>query len=408
MLAALRDCSWLTEARARTYGAIVIIMTVLLFAAMFVTADGNLDLSGKPLGTDFSEIWVAGRSVLAGHPESPFDPWSHAAAQAQAFGSGNSFYGWHYPPYFLAVATISALMPYLIALVVWQISSLTFYLGVMWRILPGTTAMIGAAAFPAVYVNMGHGHNGFLTAGLLGSALLCVPGRPILSGVLFGLLAYKPQFGLVVPLALLAGGYWRTIVAGMVTLVVMTAASVAAFGVESWVAFEQSLTFTRTVVLEDGNTGWEKIQSTFAAVRMWGAPVPLAYTVQALTSTAVLAAVFWVWRMQTDRRLRGAAVLAATLLATPYCLDYDLMLLGPALAFLVAYGMERGFLPWERTALAAIWALPLFARIVAQHTAVPIGLFSIMGVFALTLRRAALDVNKLLADRSLGVGSGRS
>src|SRR6202023_3344335 len=85
-----------------------------------------------------------------------------------------------------------------------------------------------AAAFPAIFVNLGHGQNGFLTAGLLGAALLSLPRRPLLSGILFGLLAYKPQFGLLIPIALLAGGQWRaTISAGLTVVALMTVATLA-------------------------------------------------------------------------------------------------------------------------------------------------------------------------------------
>jgi len=386
-LLAARDGTWLTADRIRTYGLTMIGLYVAVFVGVFATAHGNLDLTGKPVGTDFSQVWVAGRSVLAGHPEAPFDPRRHAMAQHLFFGASDSFYGWHYPPYFLAVATLAALLPYLPALVLWQASTLTFYLLVMRRILPGRMALIGAASFPAVYVNLGHGHNGFLTAGLMGSALLSLETRPYLAGALFALVAYKPQFGLVVPVALVAGRYWRAIAGAVAMLAAMTAASIAAFGVGSWLAFRQSLAFTRSVVLEQGNTGWEKIQSVFAAVRMWGGSISAAYVAQTIVSLCVLAAIAWVWFRPCDRRLRGAALLAGSLLTTPYCLDYDMMLLGPALALLVSFGLEHGFRRWEITGLAAIWLAPLLARLAAQYLLVPLGLTAILALFALCLPR---------------------
>ena len=103
---------------------------------------------------------------------------------------------------------------------VWQGASFALYLGVIAAILAklrrenGAIAQLWlpvAAAFPAVFINLGHGQNGFLTAGLLGAALLSLPRRPLLSGILFGLLAYKPQFGLLIPVALLVAGQWRAI-----------------------------------------------------------------------------------------------------------------------------------------------------------------------------------------------------
>jgi len=66
-------------------------------------------------------------------------------------------------------------------------------------------------------------------------------------------------------------------------------------------------------------------------------------------------------------------LIVASLLSTPYCLDYDLTVLGPALALLVSYGVARGFPPYGKTLLALIWTLPLFARPLAAGLDVPTG-----------------------------------
>src|SRR5258708_1533102 len=147
-------------------------------------------------------------------------------------------------------------------------------------ILPRPETWLIAAAFPAVFVNIGHGQNGFLTAALLGGALHWLDRRPWLAGLLIGCLAYKPQFGVLIPIALLAGGRWRTIGAAMVTVAALVAISFVTLGGGVWHAFADSMNFTQTVVLEQGDTGWEKIQSVFSAARMWGAGAHLAYTAQ--------------------------------------------------------------------------------------------------------------------------------
>ena len=143
-----------------------------------------------------------------------------------------------------------------------------------------------ALAFPAVLINVGHGHNGFLTAALLGGGLVILDRRPLAAGILFGLMAYKPQFGLMIPIALAAGGYWRTFAAAAVTAVLLTLVTTLVFGVQVWHAFFVGAEFTRTVVLEQGDTGWHKIQSIFSWARMWGAPVPLAYAIQGAATLA--------------------------------------------------------------------------------------------------------------------------
>ena len=54
------------------------------------------------------------------------------------------------------------------------------------------------------------GQNGFLTAALIGGRRCCNwRTRPLLAGLLLGLLTYKPHFGLLFPVALIFGGYWR-------------------------------------------------------------------------------------------------------------------------------------------------------------------------------------------------------
>jgi hypothetical protein len=379
----------------RNYSVILLAYYVLIFVVVILTAHGDLDGANRPIGTDFSQVWVAGRSVLAGHAESPFNAVTHAAAMARAFGPGTPFYGWHYPPYFLMIATVLALLPYLPALLAWQASTLALYGFAMTRIVRRRPALLCALAFPAVYVNLGHGHNGFLTAALLSFGCLWLGRRDFLAGVMFGLVAYKPQFGLVVPVALLASGAWRSLAAGAATVAVMTAATLAWFGVGVWRAFVDNLAFTRHVVLEQGNTGWAKIQSVFSAVRMQGGSVALAYGAQSVVSLAVLGLLACLWFSGADRRLKAAALLPAALLTTPYCLDYDMMLLGPAIAFFAAVIVERGARNWEVTGLALVWLAPLVARVGGDALHVPIGLAAILGMFGMAVRRGLREKSLL-------------
>jgi Glycosyltransferase family 87 len=167
---------------------------------LVVTANGPVDALGRPLGTDFSNVYAAGTYVLEGKPQAPFDPALQYAREQAIFGPDTPFYGWHYPPFFLFVAAGLAL------LTLWTRAG-----GVADRDLPcsisfrsalaaapirgGTTndnrtvpalAPLLAAAFPAVFVNLSHGHNGFLTAALMDAALVTLDRRPVVAGVLFG------------------------------------------------------------------------------------------------------------------------------------------------------------------------------------------------------------------------------
>ena len=394
MMENLRSGIWLTADRLRAYPAILLIGLVLALGSLFATSDGKMDRFDRPLGTDFSQVWTAGTEVLQGKPEMAYDNRAHAQRQRDIFGPKTQFYGWHYPPYFLGIAGLLAMLPYLAALLLWQAATLGLYLAGIGAILrrtvqPAALWIVAALGFPAVFVNIGHGHNGFLTAALLTGALLTLDHKPWLAGLLCGLLAYKPQLALIVPVALAAGGYWRVLLAGAATCAAMTLASLAAFGTGVWQGFYDSLAFTREVVLERGSTGFEKIQTVFAAVRLMGGNVDLAYAGQAISTLATLAIVASLWRSAADFRLKAAALLAATLLTTPYALDYDMMVLGPAIAFAVMHGLERGFRPFEISLLALVWMVPLLARSMGSALHLPLGV-TVTALFFASLIAAAL------------------
>jgi hypothetical protein len=381
--------NWLTLARMRGYSLIVLAAGLIAIGAVLVTAKGLNDYQGRPIGTDFSNVYAAGKSVLAGRPAAPFRPELQHEQEKSIFGPETPFYGWHYPPVFLALAALLALLPYLAALALWQAASLALYLWNVLAIARDRRALLPALAFPAVFINLSHGQNGFLTAALIGGGLLLLDSSPVLAGILIGLLVYKPQFGLLIPLVLIASGRWRAFFAAAATVLAVCAATYLLYGAETWSAFRESLAFTRTVVLEQGGTGFFKIQSPFAAVRLWGAPIPAAYAVQAACTLAAAALVIWLWRGKAPLAVQSAALIAACLFATPYSLDYDLVVMGPALAFLAADGIRRGFLPWEKTLLAFCWFAPFVTRFVAEYTGIPLGLIALFALFALALRRAA-------------------
>ena len=163
------------------------------------------------------------------------------------------------------------------------------------------------------------------------------------------------------------------------------------FGGSSWSAFRDSLEFTRTVVLEQGGTGFHKIQSPFAAMRLIGAPVEVAYAAQlaAICTAAVLVVILW--GSEVAFALKAAALLTGALLATPYLLDYDLMVMAPAIAFVAAHGLKHGFIDYEKSVLAFCWIAPLISRTLAEIIFVPVGLIAVVLLFGIVLRRAAVD-----------------
>ncbi len=209
--------------------------------------------------------------------------------------------------------------------------------------------------------------------------------------MLFGLICYKPQYGILVPIFLLVAGRWRVFASASITVIAFAGLSFAIFGEQTWRAFFNSISFTRKIVIEQGGPGFDKMQSAFAAARLWGLSVETAYAFQAAVSLIAAIAVIWIWRRTAKFDLHAAALAAATLLVTPYMMDYDLVILALPIAWIALEGRRSGFLPWEKSLLAFVWLLPLFASSLAGHAMIPLAPLAMLLLLADIARRAALS-----------------
>jgi hypothetical protein len=397
---ALSTGSWLTLERVRAAAVLCGFASLASLVWLFGFGHGTLDPLGRPLGTDFSNVWSAGRMALDGRAADAWD-WSKEFVVQQRLHSkvDVDFYGWHYPPPFLLVASLLATMPYLMALIVWQASTLGGFAWMMRRFVPRKETLPLVLAAPVTLVCLTHGHNGFLTALLLGGGLILLERRPVAAGLLLGCLIYKPQFAVVIPPLLLVTRNWRAIGAAIVSSGILVGLTFALWGWPVWQAFIDSLPLTRDVVIEQGRTGWYKIMSPFAAVRMWGGGLALSYAIQGLATALATASVLFL-SLRDNRALRNAAVTAAALLSTPYVLDYDAVVLGVGLAFLWHDGEESGFLPWDRTLMALVWIVPLFAREIGSLAYLPIGVIPPLLVLSLAVRRSLVRASPFRRSRA--------
>jgi hypothetical protein len=259
-------------------------------------------------------------------------------------------------------------------------------------------------AYPAVLLNAGQGQNGFLTAALFGGGAFLVERRPWLGGALLGALVIKPHLALVIPFALLFRGAWKSIAAAALSATAISLASLLLFGAETWAGFFRGSALARET-LESGLVDPAKMQSLFAGLRLWGAPLGVAYGLQLLLFLGVLAALALVARSGADNRAQGAAMAAGALVSTPFLLDYDLTLAAIPLAWLFVEARRTGFLAWEKLVLAAAFILPLVSRTLASSLGLPLAPLVLAALFLLVVRRArsehrhsAVDVDRLPGD----------
>jgi arabinofuranan 3-O-arabinosyltransferase len=328
------------------------------------------DDNGLGIPTDFVNVWSAGRLVLDGHPALAYDWDIQKQIQVEVLGQsypGN--FAWHYPPPFLFIAAMLAHFPYATAFMGWAAVSFVPYLAAMRAIVGRNFGLLLAAAFPVVFTNSLVGQNGFLTASLIGGSLVLMRRSPILSGVCLGLLSYKPQYGLLFPIVLIAASEWRVFFAAALVAALLAVLSWAAFGTESWQAFVHWMPMFNQAFLVEGRAPWGKMQSIFALTRYFGGPEPLAWVLQWIMSGAVAVLLVLVWRSRNvGFSLKAASLAAGTLLVTPYLFLYDLMVLAIAVAFLVRVGLDEGFARHELGALGLVAALLMIYPLLGAPT----------------------------------------
>lgn len=382
---ALRSGDWISWTRIRAYCAILGIAFAGTWAYL-LTGPGHLDPLGRAVGTDFAAFYAVSRALLDGRSAASLYAPAVLNEVVRPFTNGSE-YVWLYPPIAFLPYWPLALLPYLGALAAWNCAGLAAYLAAVWRVVPGGRALAVASTFPAVFVTALHGHNGLLIAACFGAGLVLLPTRPIAAGLLLGLVSIKPHLALLVPVALLAARQWRAIAAAGASALSLAAIITIAFGIEPWRAFIESTVLARAL-LEIGGVPYSKISSVFSSVRLVGGTVGLAYALHGVLAVAAAVAVAWLWVTPSRYELRAAGLICASLIATPYVYDYDLVVLGIGLGFVASVGLREGWLEWEKTAIAAAWAVPLLARPLATSIHVPITPVVVAWSLALTLRRA--------------------
>ena len=229
---------------------------------------------------------------------------------------------------------------------------------------------------PASLENIVHGQNGFLTAALLAGGLRLLAPRPVWAGILFGILTIKPQLGLLVPLALIAGRHWRALVAAAATTGVLVVLSILVFGVSPWLNFfqfhhpSQGPDIQSISSLLEGSLVWNAqflMPTPFMALRILGASLNTAYAGMAFFSISAGAAVIYAFMKTASEDLRSSIVLTGTLLATPYALSYDMTLTSAAVISIIFFACRKPLSAGVMAMLFIVWSLPMFILLTNHH-----------------------------------------
>ena len=353
-------------------------------AAAFAYGFWLIQADGQARPDDFVNVWAAGRLALDGQPALAYDWTVHKQAEDAAVGhSFSGYYAWPYPPTYLFVASLVALFPYLTAYVGWVALTFPLYAFTLRWITGHRIGFLLAGAMPPVLATAIAGQNAFVTTALIGGTLGFMEKRPVLAGTCLGLLTYKPHFGLLFPLVLIAGRRWTVFFTAAAVALLLALGSWLAFGTAAWEAFFHSLSVTSQAFLSEGKASFAKLQSLYALVRMLGGSETLAWSMHLSLAGATAVVLCLLWRSDVAFDLKAAALALGAVLATPYAFNYDLVIVGVPVAFLLRTAFASGFRSGELPALALAAGLLLSFPFVLA----PVGFFATLVIALLVARR---------------------
>ena len=388
-----REDQVFTQRRLWLFGRLIPSLYLFMAIKFLLRGDWLIAPDGSRLWTDFLSIWSAGFQARHTGAASVYGISALDAVQKTVVGNLAELHlPFAFPPPFLLIAVPLSTLPYVVAFLLWQAMTIALYAAAIYLIIPRREAVVLALAFPVVFANAFAGQEGLLAAALLAGSLALLDRRPVVAGVILGLLTFRPQLGMVFPIILLLTGRWRTIMSAATTTLCLAGASLWCFGAEAWGSFLVHAPEHAAATLLEGQAvgSWAVLQSVFALIRSVGGTVSLAWISQIVVAALTVLILAWLWRLPVRPDLKAAALALGAAMVTPYLYYYDLCILAVPVAFLIADGLKHGFARFERFAIlaGAVSTVPFVVGIFA-----PIGPFImavIVAVIVVRLRSTAI------------------
>jgi alpha-1,2-mannosyltransferase len=316
---------------------------------------------------DWMVYYGAGRAYWDGNLALLFDGYRFTDNLNQRFGDWLSWplplHPWLYPPHFLLLLLPFATVPFALGYALFIAATGAFLTGVLWSLAENRDQrrlyLLSLLLCPATAITVCLGQNAFLTAALLLGGFAWQKRYPVLASVLLGLLTYKPQLWLMVPVALIAARQWN--VAGRAALTALIAAtiSVAVIGIEPWRGWIEIMTGPSELYRSWLVAGRLNGQSVYTCAALLGASEGLANVLQAIATAGAAACVYWTFRRPLALKLQLAMLLAATVLAAPHIIAYDAIMLGLAATLLFGHALETDLRFGDALLCSLLWLSPL-------------------------------------------------
>ncbi|MDR1827736.1 MAG: DUF2029 domain-containing protein [Methylobacteriaceae bacterium] len=297
---------------------------------------------GTVFAPDYLAFWAGGSLGLDHQAPAAYDAAALAARQTLGFGAAPGFLPFLNPPPFLLLTAPLAVLAPMESHYAFAVLSLLIYGFAAWRIFPDKRAAAAALAFPAVFFCLPVGQTGLLTAGILGLFTVLLGPQPFIAGLVAGTLVIKPQLAVLVPFVLMVSGNRWAFAGAAVSALGLCLLASAAFGFDVWPAFfamladYQGKASSLTHYLS-------RMQTAYGLAVFCGASAGVAALIQAAVSAPAFIGVLVIWKRPFSRELKYAALIAGTVLVTPYFLVYEFPIMAMAGLWLwrAGVGLDR-------------------------------------------------------------------
>jgi hypothetical protein len=354
---------------------------------------------------DFFALWSYAK-ILTTHPAAELYDFATLHARQVALGMESSAQNpFPYPPMFLILLWPLGLLPYDAAYLAWTVGTLALFIWAVVRTcsrLP--LSVIGVIVAPTSIACIGFGQSGFLAAALIIAGVRLAGSRPILSGILIGILSYKPQLALLVPIALASAGLWPAFGVACATVIGLAAITTITFGWAVWPAWISMLPSYAAIF--DREATLKYIPTVLGNLQVIGVALPIAKAIQGLVAI-VVAVLIWRCFRRGPTRLAAAALLVGTFLATPHAFVYDMPMTTAAIILFIEAHLEETaeFSLAEILILILAFMVPLL--MLTHGPTLPVGSLPLVLLFGLILwqeKRYAPGLGPVAPCRSGGNG----
>ena len=312
----------------------------------------------KIIGFDFLNLWMYGVAAHNPDPGRYYD-WTLYQQKLTEVTGGVFHDNWSYPPSMLLLMAPFGWLPYKGALLLWEGLSAGVWATQLRGFMHSRMALLLICISPASFLIIVYGQTTFLTAALLIGIFGLLEKRPILAGILIGCLTLKPQIGILIPVMLLASGRWRVIAVACLTTVALIGLTALLFGHDIWQQYyEIGLPTQSEIVAHADQILLSQMQTPFSFMRLLGADLHNALTVQGLCSLCAAALTFWAFlcRRHAEPTLLMAHFCVCSVVASPYLLSHDLM---PLTILLVVMGFNNKLAKVEIWLTVLIYFMPV-------------------------------------------------